>query len=1139
MSRHSTLAPSFQLAASSLPDDGAQCLRLTISSTATTLSPNYSADQPAQTPPSLPPPRKVKRDVQTTSRRILLMGFTFGSLAVMSGFRPLEHLSVLRVSTLFELKSMLLSVLVLFVLLVLAYLTNPSEASFRAFLTEQAFRHHLSRLDDVDAQDDSESASVIVKPGARLRRGLSSSSSANRSITSYAAPPFAFASRASVSLRTPKHIFRSFGILSVAAVVPTSPSNRSSSIRRQTGDEIATRADKESGTGSSSSIFDSWFIGAFGMWFWTFNLDGLWRDAGLVAKDDVDGTVTGVLAIKALDRSDECNRTSYAIYGNDNSNHTQRTRPKLRSRERSTHQNGNTLNHRSQTPPPLPKSASLPLHTKRGSHVSSPEKASTGRSNQSNNSFALSSAPSIGIQPPISITPEFRSINTSAPPVLTRSTSSSSLSSRSPSALFASSPLIAELLRQLSSSQNAISDLGTQISDFNSTSASTRAGLDDELERQRERKRADDAAKVELKAQTKTLEDQKRTNEATRRDAEKRLRTVQSEKDNTDARIERYEHEIDRLQSQMDAQGASIVESTVQTSVLVAELEQQIEDKRSEVRVTEDEVAQLSLRLREMEENVANEEQRLKEATAEMEERRAKSLPCRSQDNSNAVQRALISEHVFTQPQASLANTIPSEGTALPLSPIRTAVPDSPLNATSADAHAHRVGPITMPLDANLANGFPMLSSAFHPHNQTNSVSHTFSPFSSDLASPGPLSPTGESLIPSSLYESLGMPISSKPQDSPVTASELSVSRSFQSEDDMILDRNWLNRRNSAAGDVGQPMTFAPSNGAVHNSPVSPASSHGYVYDMDHPARGRTTSVGLDAQRASFPSRLPTSDFTLQQALSNTIPVTHVDQVEPASVATTRRSGWFTSHKDKNAKTQEKKGLNPDAKEFSLSKEKERSFSAFLSRSRGSGHGSGSGSGSGSSSTPSSASIPTPEPPPLGNSPALTSAVTVKNPSPQMHHMAVPARTAGSFFGLGSSLFGSRAFAPTPFEREQLSRALGGTANSSLEKLERWPSLPTSPQARHHALALAQNQSVVSLPQLGAWDAAGTGTTATAFGPLGAHSSVRTSGSGFCPFDDESTATGATKVTDSYSSSPSQSSPSSSSSLDRSGKERR
>ena len=74
----------------------------------------------------------------------------------------------------------------------------------------------------------------------------------------------------------------------------------------------------------------------------------------------------------------------------------------------------------------------------------------------------------------------------------------------------------------------------------------------------------------------------------------------------------------------MEAQSAAVVASEAETTVLVAELEQEIEEKRSEVRVTEEEVAQLSLRLREMEEHVATEEQRLKEATAEAEERKAR-----------------------------------------------------------------------------------------------------------------------------------------------------------------------------------------------------------------------------------------------------------------------------------------------------------------------------------------------------------------------------------------------------------------------------------------------------------------------------------------------------------------------------------
>ena len=47
------------------------------------------------------------------------MAFTLGSLAVISGFRPLEQSSLLRFSALFELRSLLLSVLVFFVILVL------------------------------------------------------------------------------------------------------------------------------------------------------------------------------------------------------------------------------------------------------------------------------------------------------------------------------------------------------------------------------------------------------------------------------------------------------------------------------------------------------------------------------------------------------------------------------------------------------------------------------------------------------------------------------------------------------------------------------------------------------------------------------------------------------------------------------------------------------------------------------------------------------------------------------------------------------------------------------------------------------------------------------------------------------------
>ena len=132
-------------------------------------------------------------------------------------------------------------------------------------------------------------------------------------------------------------------------------------------------------------------------------------------------------------------------------NHVRRSSPKLRSRERFA--NGNALSHRSQTPPPLPKSASLPLHTKRGNHLTMSEKHSPP-----DGSFAPPTNPSTLVQPSLSTSSELRPITSPTAPI----SASASMNSptRSPSALFASSPLIADILRKLSASQNARQSYG-------------------------------------------------------------------------------------------------------------------------------------------------------------------------------------------------------------------------------------------------------------------------------------------------------------------------------------------------------------------------------------------------------------------------------------------------------------------------------------------------------------------------------------------------------------------------------------------------------------------------------------------------------------------------------------------------------
>ncbi|KAI5120340.1 hypothetical protein M0805_009416 [Coniferiporia weirii] len=1017
------------------------------------------------------------------------MSFALGSLAIMSSFRPFELSSISRVSALFELRSMVLAIVVILVLVVLAYLTNPTETSFRAFLTEQAFRHHLSRLDDVDAQEELEPSGNATRPDLLSKRGPSNSLK-HRAISAYASPPFAFANRASVSLRTPKHIFRSFGILSIAAVVPSSPSNRlSSSVNRiQHSDEDATREDKDGDPGAYASLIcDSWFIGAFGMWFWAVNLDGFWKIAGFVVKGEVDGTVSGVLELKALDRSDESNRTSFTSNGS--LNHSQRPSPKLRSRERFAHQSGQSHNHRSQTPPPLPKSASLPLHTKRGAHPLTPERS------QSHG-------------PTVPNAPENRCISSHSLPVPVSPVPSSS-PSRSPSSLFGSSPLIAEILRQLTASQSALADLRTQLSDFHTTSASGRSALDEQLEKQRTQKRNDDAAKSELKIQTKTLEDQKRAAEGARRDAEKRLRMACAERDGTIARTERLEREMFELQMQMEAQGAEIVASGVEAGALAADLAEQVDARRSEIRVAEEDITQLGARVREIEEKVTDEEHRLKSALANAEARKRERMQVQMQtrdefglSNGSVVSTNGGGWHVLPQLQTRQTESKPLEITdVFPPSPITDSMPESPLSIAPSEVQLRpHVSSPSLPIpvpDANNSMGQSIFDTDLHiRRSRANTQSRGFAPFN-ETTSPGPLSPTGESLLPASLYKSLGMGTSAASPVSPVSSAGMDVSRSFQSEDDIILDRDWFNYRNQSAGDVGQPLVFpSRASSGTETSPVSPAISAREVIpcppDVRTDVRERVGSLRMDAQRAAFPYKSSGTDAAVAQTALDSI---SSGGMETPNVApnVARRSGWFTSSKDKNTKAHEKKGLNPDAKAFSLSKDKERSFSAFLSRSRGS-----SGSVSGNSSAPSSASLPTPDSASLVNSPIAPASTTTP--------LHASSRAAGSLLSLSSSWFGSsRAFAPTPLEREQLclGRVLGGAGNASLDHL---PSLPmTSPRPKH---ALPHAHSVGVLPR--PWDT-GSGIGAG----LSPGSGVVGSGSkaNFCPFEDEPSA-------DSLSSSP-------------------
>jgi hypothetical protein len=200
-------------------------------------------------------------------------------------------------------------------------------------LTELSFRHHLTRLNaqsnlpstDLECNDDEDapdggivelgnqshplgiglgiSARKSDSPSSHTRSGSNpianpintvdfhrpSSSIAAGNVTS-SERRFQFSSKASVSLRTPTHVYRSFGLLTIAVVSPLTPvppmttgPGLLSSVGSTAGhvESFATHhahvangstASAASGKESASNVYPApiagtWYIGIFGTWF--------------------------------------------------------------------------------------------------------------------------------------------------------------------------------------------------------------------------------------------------------------------------------------------------------------------------------------------------------------------------------------------------------------------------------------------------------------------------------------------------------------------------------------------------------------------------------------------------------------------------------------------------------------------------------------------------------------------------------------------------------------------------------------------------------------------------------------------------------------------------------------------------------
>ncbi|KAF5386035.1 hypothetical protein D9615_002492 [Tricholomella constricta] len=879
----------------------------------------------------------------------------------------------------------------------ISYLTNPTENSFRAYLTEQSFRQHLSRLDD-NADDDHKRQSSSARPAKRTTFPTAHTLSYDNS------SPFHFANRASISLRTPKHVFHSFGLFTIAAMVPLART---------------ARLDER----ENLIISDSWYVGAFGRW-WRGGIIEAWYQDVIARTKDEESWSSGILSMKNLDNLTEYNGLPFSTKNLPPHLLSRGSPPKLRNRERSS-QRPAMLPARSSTPPPLPKSASLPLHTARlPSSVSDRPLPNSTQPILQNHTCLAADQVRLG----------------------------SPLLSRSPSTLFDQSPRIAEVLRQITHSKATVLELRTQLSDCQLCASQSHDLLQGEVDSFRERKRQEDAAKLETKSRTKALDDSRRSAESLKKDAERKLKAAQNARDNATQRMDHLDKEITRLHQRLVSDEVLIHQSEENVSEDEKEIALALEQKKEEIKIAEDVVAALNQRARELEEKLTEEKERLPLLKERHQSRMLElsshpgqvashsdsSTPwtsagyALSQDAVNGPSTPDIRDRHLSSTAFEAMNGLgrrPSITVDTPVRSANLAQGTSTFNSSPTSVYSNA----NATQAALRANGYSVFDDSIlsaAPQQTSYPLSTVFSPFGDlDGSQPngmsGVVSPTSQSLIPSTLITSL--------------ENGVGFPRSFQSESDVYMDREW---RNNNAPSYKQNVRSRSNDShdlditTVTTSPVSPQGFSGHSvehdpfevrfmtnegdyrreYGQDHQTHQLAPEHSMDMQRASWVNR------------SNSDPhpsyYTQEESDQPTSTAMTKAGRrWFSSA----SKEKPKKGLNPDAKVFSLARK---------SPPRAFGPG------------------PVFNVSPSGNS--IAAAYDALNPNGlSSTAMPAPASVTGSF---------TRVFAPSPAEREALQRALGGSTNASFERLPSLSdvgSIPSSP-SHVHALPAAVPQHTLS-----------------------------------------------------------------------------
>ena len=172
------------------------------------------------------------------------------------------------------------------------------------------------------------------------------------------------------------------------------------------------------------------------------------------------------------------------------------------------------------------------------------------------------------------------------------------------------SPLLDEVLRQITNSKESVLDIHTQIAECQLVTTRSYTVLQREVEIYRERKQQEDAARLELKSRTKSLDDSKRGAEGAKKDADKNLKAVQLIRDNTGHQLESLQEKILALQGHLLEDRDFIL--CYENQSLEPAINDALEQKKADIRAAEHSVAILNQRSRELEDRLSSERERLR-----------------------------------------------------------------------------------------------------------------------------------------------------------------------------------------------------------------------------------------------------------------------------------------------------------------------------------------------------------------------------------------------------------------------------------------------------------------------------------------------------------------------------------------------